>query len=153
APIHIRKVLSVGHQTAGLCPSLRLKHSGEPPLYREVDDVLALLKHNSILQNQERVGALLGDRGKGRRKVLWALHRMRLQGYSQLPSRSFRLFPSEWERGVGRIPQNCSPRQTGHHFLSASRRFALASAVSCAPPVRLPPGCARLSTRPVLRGS
>jgi hypothetical protein len=47
-----------------------------------------------------------------------------------------------------------APRDSpGTTFLSASRRFALASAVSCAPPVRLPPGCARLATKPVFSGS
>src|SRR5712691_8492047 len=117
------KVLSVGHQTAGLCPSLRLKHSGQPLLYREVDDFLSLLKGDSILQDEERVGALLGNRDKSRLKVLRALHLMRLKRYSQHPSRTLRLFPSECECGVARIPENRSSRQPGHYFLECLQAF------------------------------
>src|SRR6516162_4389838 len=118
-----KEVLSVGHQTAGLCPSLRLKHSGEPLLYREVDDLLSLLKRDSILQNEERVGALLGNRGKSRFKVPWALHLMRLKRYSQLPSRSLRLFPSKWQCWVARIAENRASRQPRHYFLECLQAF------------------------------
>ena len=41
----------------------------------------------------------------------------------------------------------------GTTLFSISRRFALTSAVNCAPPVRFPPGCARLAIKPVFSGS
>src|SRR6266480_5709673 len=104
-------------------PLLRLKNPGQPLLYRKVDDLLSLLKRDSILQNEERVGALLGNRGESRLKVLRTSHLMRLQRYSQHLSRSFRLFPSEYERGVARIPENRSSRQARDHFLECLQTF------------------------------
>jgi hypothetical protein len=48
---------------------------------------------------------------------------MRLQRYSQLPGRSLRLFPSEGECGVARIPENRASRQPRHYFLECLQAF------------------------------
>jgi len=74
APIHRREVLPIGHQTTSYGPPFLLKHTRQPLLYREVDDLVSLMHRHRILQDEERVGALFGDRGKSSSKVLRSLH-------------------------------------------------------------------------------
>src|SRR5215510_16047372 len=97
--IHLRKVLPIGHQTAGLYPFLRYKHARQPLLYSEVDDLFAVLKGQRILQDEKCVGALLGHHGKSGLKVLQVSQLVGLKRYSERMSRTLRLSPSECECG------------------------------------------------------
>jgi hypothetical protein len=70
-----------------------------------------------ILQHEERLRALLGDRGESSRKIVFSLHLVGLQGYAEPERRACRFLPGKHERGIGGIPEHRGARQSGHDFL------------------------------------
>jgi hypothetical protein len=56
-------------------------------------------------------------------------------------------------RGIGGIDEHRNTRGCGHSSRSNASRFAVSSVLKKLTPVTLPPGRARLATRPTLTGS
>jgi hypothetical protein len=63
---------AIGHQRPGFDKFLLCKHARQPFLYREVSDLLSVVKSERILQDEEWVWALLAYHGQSALEVLQA---------------------------------------------------------------------------------
>src|SRR5262245_18039658 len=151
--VEVRKVRSIGHQTAGHNPFPYAKHARQVPLGDELNDVLSVHSDERILQDEERIRVRLGRAGECALKVLRAPHVLCVQQESQRTGRRLRLVP---RRLVGRIRRIPEDRHTGHAWNDLFQQlqpFPTEFWGKGTQPREVPPGRARLATNPAPTGS
>ena len=121
---------------------------------RPARSVGAPVGEERVRADKEGVGPLSHERCVGSIDVLTGTGIVKLSLQPEDASSRFKVAARGLRPpNVGRIDKYGEPRGSGHQLKQSPSRFAITSAVKKLIPVALPPGRARLATRPSLTGS
>src|SRR5882724_2020727 len=118
APIQVKLVWAIDHETAGLRVLRRPPiNRWEAPLRRELCNLPSLIPEYGVRENQERARAFPGHRREGTVDLLGIPRLQGLKSHPQGPSCSLRIAQPGCARWIGRIPEEGHPRDLGNHLL------------------------------------
>src|SRR6266436_1387911 len=117
APIQVKLVWAIDHETAGLRVLRRPPiNRWEAPLRRELCNLPSLIPEYGVRENQERARALPGHRREGTVDLLGVPRLQGLKPHPQDPSGSLRLSQEECAPRIGRMPKEGHPRDLGNQL-------------------------------------